>query len=172
MSIGPAPVITTGRVVLRSWRPDDAQLLTAIYGDPLSAQYIEVPQPYDLGQATAFVHRAARSRTAGTAFHYAVTLPGTGDVVGSAYLHACDPAETTTEVSYLIHPHHRGRGLATAALAGLSDAALAGGFRQVLARIAPANVASESAARNAGFRLLRPGAEENWWHRDCSAGAV
>lgn len=92
--------------------------------------------------------------------------------MGSAYLHDCGLVEATTEVSYLIHPGHRGQGLATAALAGLSDAALSAGFREVFARIAPANVASETVARRAGFRCLRTGAEENWWHKDHDSGTV
>ena len=163
---------------MRPWCAGDAQVLTAIYGDPLSAQYIEVPQPYDAAQAHEFVLRTHRSRAAGTAFHYAVALPGSGTVVGSAYLHDCDPAEATTQVSYLIHPDHRGHGLATAALGSLTDAALASGFRQVFARIAPTNRASEAVACRVGFRFLRADAEENYWHKtsqsdtDDSAGEL
>jgi ribosomal-protein-alanine N-acetyltransferase len=159
------PLITTRRIVLRAWRPGDAEALTAIYGDALSARYVEVPQPYDEGQANAFIQRAQKSRQFGTAFHYAITLPEQGTVVGSAYLHDCKPAEATTEVSYLIHPHDRGNGFATAALNALTDAALASGFKEVLARIAPTNRASEAVIRRVGFRLLRADTDETYWRK-------
>ncbi|QDO87054.1 GNAT family N-acetyltransferase [Ornithinimicrobium ciconiae] len=165
MRIEPESVIATGTVVLRPWCAGDVEALTAIYGDPLSAQYVEVPQPYDAAQATKFVRRAIRSRAAGTTFHYAVTLPVADTVVGSAYLHDCAPSEAAAHVSYLIHPNHRGRGLATAALIGLTEAALAAGFLQVLARIEPGNRASETVAAKAGFSVLWSNDEETCWHR-------
>ena len=54
MRIEPESVIATGTVVLRPWCAGDVEALTAIYSDPLSAQYIEVPQPYNAAQATEF----------------------------------------------------------------------------------------------------------------------
>ncbi len=158
-------MISTDTVVLRPWCAGDVEALTAIYSDPLSAQFIEVPQPYDAAQATEFVRRAARSRAAGTAFHYAVTVPGADTVVGSAYLHDLASSEVATHVSYLIRPDRRGRGLATAALVGLTEAALAAGFLQVFARIEQGNRASEAVAAKAGFRVLWSNDEETCWHK-------
>lgn len=165
MRIEPESVIATGTVVLRPWCAGDVEALTAIYSDPLSAQYIEVPQPYDAAQATEFVRRSIRSRAAGTTFHYAVTLPGADTVVGSAYLHDRAPSEAATHVSYVIHPNHRGRGLATAALIGLSEAALSAGFLQVLARTKTGHRASETVAARAGFSVLWSNDEESCWHK-------
>lgn len=172
MRIDPEPVICTDTVVLRPWCAGDAEALTAIYSDPLSTQYVEVPQPYDVAQATEFVRRAARSRAAGTAFHYAVTLPGTGTVVGSAYLHDLAPTGVATDVSYLIHPDHRRRGFATAALVALTGAALAAGFQQVRARIEPGNHISEAVAARAGFRLDEANAEETCWRKNAKDAAT
>lgn len=162
--IEPEPVIIASTVVLRPWRAEDITALTAIYGDPLSVQYIDVPQPYDAARAAKFVRRAAGSRAAGTAFHYAVTLPDSDTVVGSAYLHDLVPAEAASDVSYLIHPRHRGRGWAAAALVTLSDAALRAGFRHIYARIKPGNRASEAVAARAGFSRLRADHGEVCWH--------
>lgn len=165
-------MISTDKVVLRPWCASDAGALGVIYGDPLSVQYVEVPQPYDLARATEFVRRAARSRAAGTAFHYAVTLPGAGTVVGSAYLHDFAPTGVATDVSYLIHPDHRGRGFATAALVALTEAALTAGFQQVRARIEPGNRISEAVAAGAGFRLDGANTEEVCWRKTAKDAAT
>ena len=162
--IEPEPVIIGSTVVLRPWCPEDIEALTAIYSDPLSVQYIDVPQPYDAARAAEFVRRAAGSRAAGTAFHYAVTLPDSDTALGSAYLHDFTPAEAASDVSFLIHPHHRGRGWASAALATLSDAALRAGFRHLYARIQPGNRASETVVARAGFSRLRADPGEVCWH--------
>lgn len=165
MTEAPSTVIAGHHVVLRPWVNDDIEALIAIYTDPLATQYVDVPQPYDTAQARAFVIRTASSRRAGAAFHYAVTLRGSNAVVGSAYLHDVDPVAGTTEVSYLIHPDHRGRGLASDALDALARAALEAGFSQVMAQIGTSNHASESVARRSGFRRLGVIDGENYWHR-------
>lgn len=164
MRIEPEPVIIASTVVLRPWRAEDITALTAIYSDPLSAQYIDVPQPYDAARAAEFVRRAAESRAAGTAFHYAVTLPDSDTVVASAYLHDLVPTEAASDVSFLIHPRHRGHGWATLALVTLSDAALRAGFRHLFARIEPGNRASEAVVARAGFSRLRADHAEVCWH--------
>lgn len=127
-------------------------------------QHIDVPQPYDAAGAAEFVRRAAGSRAAGTALHYTVTLPDSDTFVGSAYLHDFAPAEAASDVSYLIHPRHRGRGWATAALVTLSDAALRADFRHIYARIEPGNSASEAVVARAGFSRRRADHREVCWH--------
>ncbi|WP_158607460.1 GNAT family N-acetyltransferase [Flexivirga caeni] len=165
MRIEPEPVIVASTVILRPWCAQDVTALTEIYRDPVSMQYIDVPQPYDANRATEFVLRAAGSRAAGTAFHYAVTLPDADTVLGSAYLHNIATSEVASDVSFLIHPRHRGRGWATAALVALSDAALHAGFRHIYARIDPSNSASESVVARAGFSRLRVEEGEVCWSR-------
>lgn len=157
-------MIIASTAVLRPWCAEDIAALTAIYSDPLSVQYVDVPQPYDAARAAEFVRRAAESRAAGTAFHYAVTLPASDTVVGSAYLHDFTPAEAASDVSFLIHPRHRGRGWATAALVTLSDAGLRAGFRYIYARIDPGNHASEAVVARAGFSRFRADQGEACWH--------
>lgn len=165
MTESPSTVIAGHHVVLRPWVNDDIEALIAIYNDPVAARYVDVPQPYDAAQARAFVIHTTTARRTGAGFHYAVTLRESDAVVGSAYLHDVDPVAGTTEVSYLIHPDHRGRGLASDALEALASAALEAGFSQVLAQIGTSNHASEFVARRSGFRPLGIIDGENYWHR-------
>lgn len=158
-------------VQLRPWTMSDLAALVTIYSDPQSANWIDVPQPYSLEVARGFVERTARSRTDGTARHFAVVDDVAEAVVGSAYLHDIDEIARTTEISWLVHPAHRGQGFAPMAATALSGAALDAGFQHVLARISAGNPASVRAAKRAGFSLLRKGEPDDWWSRSATPGA-
>lgn len=159
-------------VRLRPWAMSDLAALVAIYSNPQSANWIDVPQPYSPAVARGFVERAARSGKAGTARHFAVVDDVTAAVVGSAYLHDIDDVARTTEISWLVHPAHRGQGFAAAAATALSNAALKAGFQHVLARISVDNPASVRAAERAGFFLLRKGEPDGWWSRPATLDAT
>lgn len=121
----PPEHLRSGNVELRRWRVADAQLCLRLVTESLDHLQPWMPwatSDYDLGAAQDFVQRGDADWTAGTAFNYLI-LAG-GEPAGGAGLHArIDPGGL--EIGYWVHPAYTGQGVATAAAAALTEAALA-----------------------------------------------
>ncbi|MFI9558310.1 GNAT family N-acetyltransferase [Nonomuraea endophytica] len=142
--------VTTERLVLRPFGPQDADRIRAIvesgaiFLPPGAPTHVAGITPW----LTAGVHELQRS---GTGAHLAMT-DAEGLVVGAISLFKTSWTAGTTEVGYGVHPLYRGRGFAPEAVTGLADHVFA---RTELRRIDLTanldNTASIRVAEKAGF---------------------
>ena len=142
-------VVRTERLVLRPYRPADADAVHRACQDGEAQRWLPLPSPYTWEDAVEFVTvTAVTSRTDKTGLLTAVEADG--EFVGSAGLHfprsLLGPA-----VGYWIAPWARGHGYATEAADALARWALQRGAHRVHLYADVGNAASQTVARRAGF---------------------
>jgi RimJ/RimL family protein N-acetyltransferase len=150
----PEPPLADEVVTLRPWRPDDAPAVAAaIGGDPEITRWLDqVPQPYGLDEAHAYVAACRRGWDEGTGASFAVLDPADGRLLGSVGMRLADLPPGVAEAGYWVACEARGRGVATHALR-LASRWL---FREVelerlQLRADALNVPSQRVAEKAGF---------------------
>ena len=158
--------LTTPRLTLRRFRPDDAADLYEYLADPRTYRF-EPGDPLDRAQAD---QRAVD--IAASPHFWAVELRSTGKVIGQIYLRQIEPPEhLTCELGYILSPAYQRQGYGAEAAAALVRQALtAGGMHRIVAHCNPENTASWKLLEKIGFRregLLR---QDVFFRRD-AAGA-
>jgi RimJ/RimL family protein N-acetyltransferase len=150
----PEPPLADEVVALRPWRVDDAPAVAAaIDGDrEIGAWLDQVPQPYGLEDAHAYVAACRRGWAEGTAATFAVVDAVDRRLLGSLSLRLADLPAGVAEAGYWVAREARGRGVATHALR-LAVRWLLGepGIERIQLRADALNVASQRVAEKAGF---------------------
>jgi RimJ/RimL family protein N-acetyltransferase len=142
-------VVRTDRLVLRPYRPEDAEAVHRACQDEQILRWLTVPSPYTWDDAVEFVTRTAVSARAEQR-GLLTAVEADGEFVGSAGLHF--PASLLGPgVGYWLAPWGRGRGYAAEAARGLADWALRHGAPRVHLFADVGNAPSQAAARRAGF---------------------
>jgi RimJ/RimL family protein N-acetyltransferase len=150
----PEPPLADEVVALRPWRADDAPAVAAaIDGDPEIARWLDqVPQPYGLHDAHAYVAACRRSWDEGAGASFAVVDPTDGRLLGSVGIRLADLPAGVAEAGYWVAREARGRGVATRALRLAARWILEQGEVERLQLRADAlNVPSQRVAEKAGF---------------------
>ena len=110
-----APRIAGERVVLRPLGHDDAGRVVEACQDPTTVHWLgQIPQPYDIGLAHAFIEDRLEAAASARAMTWAMADPTSDLLVGVINLFDVEPG-TQAEVGYWVHPAARGRGLGTEA---------------------------------------------------------
>jgi len=120
----PPEYLSHGIAELRRWRAADAELTCRLVRESLEHLAPWMPwatESYGLGDARDYVESCEDSWADGSAFQYLI-LTG-GEPAGSAGLMA-RIGDGGLEIGYWVHPAFTGRGVATAASAALTEAAL------------------------------------------------
>lgn len=140
-----APELSDGVVALRPWREADARTVVAcIDGDEEITRWLDqVPQPYTLEHALAYIRAEGEEK-------YAVTAVASGVVLGSIGLTWNQPHDVA-EVGYWLRAGARGHGFTTRALALVARHAFDAGAARVQLRADVENVPSRRVAEKAGF---------------------
>jgi RimJ/RimL family protein N-acetyltransferase len=148
------PLTLTGNgITLREWRPDDLDDLVELLDEADVARWTPITSPFDVTAGIAYLKRAQQGRSTGQRIQLAITTDG-GRPLGEVLLFAHDLGRNEAELGYVVGAAHRGKGLATRALALLSEYAQSElALVRLVLRIAPGNAASRSVARRCGFRL-------------------
>ena len=119
----PVGTLEHGPVILRRWQAgdEDAAYLSVIESQAHLRPWMPWAVAYTRQDATGFVAACERDWQSGAAYNYAITTEGR--VAGSCGLMArIGPGGL--EIGYWVHQAYVRRGLATAAAAALTDAAL------------------------------------------------
>jgi RimJ/RimL family protein N-acetyltransferase len=162
---------------LRSPAERDARRIVEVCADPEIARWTNIPSPYTLEHARAWIALAAADRRRGTALHLVALRDGEASVLGAAALRLVEEPEPHADAGYWVAASARRGGVASRALELLCGLAFEGGALScVEVAIAPDNDASTGVARRAGFtergRELRPfrGRLEEFaiWRRDAA----
>ncbi len=142
---------TTSRLRLRPFKDSDAKALVDACNDPTIHYYLpHFPQPYTINDAHDFLERAAGSWQDGRA-QWAITDIDTDDYLGSIGVPRTQPGFASCELGYLMAPWARNRGLASEAVASVTDFVFTYGIARCELHIALPNIASQRVALRAGY---------------------
>jgi len=150
----PEPPLADEVVALRPWQVEDAPAVaTAIHGDPEIASWLDqVPQPYRLDDARAYIAACRRGWEDGTLASFAVLDPAGRRVLGSLGVRLADLPDGVAEAGYWVAREARGHGVATHALRLASRWLFrAAEVERLQLRADALNVPSQRVAEKAGF---------------------
>ena len=147
--------ITTERLVLRPFRPDDFEALFAYQSRADVAMWLEWDARTQdevrvaLGKKLASVAIAEE----GDVLALAITRKDTGELVGDVILDLVSSDQRTGEIGYIVHPDHQGLGYTTEACREMLRIAFDDlGLHRVIGRVEPRNVASARVLEKLGMR--------------------
>ena len=145
------PTLSGPRVVLRPWRADDVDAVTAACQDPEIQRWTQVPVPYEREHAEGFVGAIADGTLADGGALFAVVSRESGHLIGSVGLFP--PQNGSGEIGYWTVAAQRGRGLTAEAVRVLSEWAFAErGLHRLELVVDPGNSGSRRVAERAGFQ--------------------
>ncbi|MEQ4723717.1 GNAT family N-acetyltransferase [Nonomuraea sp. B19D2] len=137
--------ITTDRLLLRPFTPDDLDALHAYESRPDVTRYLYW-EPRDRDTTHTFLDKKL-TRTAlldeGDAIDLAVTLRHTGQLIGQALLIWTSKHHQQGEIGYVLHPDHHGHGYAPEAAREMLRLGFDGlGLHRITGRLDTRNTAS------------------------------
>ena len=146
--MNPIQPITTARLVLRAFRPADAEDLYAYLEDERVYQF-EPGEPIDREQA-----QKTALEFSGSPNFRAVELQAERKVIGQVYFKQTEPAHLRTwELGYILSPHYQRQGYMSEAAAGLVQHGFANAqIHRIIAHCNPENTASWRLLEKIGFR--------------------
>jgi RimJ/RimL family protein N-acetyltransferase len=156
-------LITTDRLVLRRFRPGDAETLAAYRSKPAVAIYQSWRAPYSVERARyAIETMAAADPEQPGWFQYAVELGDGHAHIGDVGVNLNDNLRQA-EIGYTIAPERQGRGYATEAVrAVLEHLFRVRGLHKVSAECDARNVASARVLERLGFTREGLRREHTW----------
>ena len=167
----PPAVLSSGPVGLRRWRSADSDLCLRLVTesmDHLRPWMAWATPDYDPAAAQVYLQGCELDWAAGTAFQYLILDEGVP--AGSAGLMARIDA-SGLEIGYWVHRAHTGRGIATAAAAALTEAALAlPGVDHVEIHHDQLNLASERVPAKLGYTHVGTGPETRFARAPADSG--
>ena len=145
------PVLVDKALMLRPWHLDDVNSVYEICQDPMIQEFTTIPVPYTQEIAELWVRSSPQKYLE----REKISLAGirNGEIALSISLHSIHEFDHVGEIGYWVSPQARGEGLASHAVAMLTDFAFAIGFRRITAITLPENLASQKTLLNAGFEL-------------------
>lgn len=152
-----APELLTDRLLLRSWRPDDAAGALASYGDNEVARWLAPAM--DLVSDEAAMRRvlghwiAENEQMLTPAGRWAVELRSDGTLVGGATLLPLPP-DDEYEIGWQLNRASWGNGYGTETGLALARWAFDQGVEQVIALVRPQNQRAEATVRRIGMEWV------------------
>ena len=144
--------IETATVRLRTFRPGDADDVTAGCRDSLTQRFLPgLPAPYTRADAVWWIAEGSDAAWLAGGAAYAMADPVTDRVIGGIGLDRLVPVRGQAEIGYWVAPWARRRGIATAATTALTAAAFAHGFARLELLTHLENAASQRVALAAGY---------------------
>jgi ribosomal-protein-alanine N-acetyltransferase len=150
-----AEALQTDRLVVREWSEDDVAAALAVYGQPEVARWLSpaLKEVHDLDTMRSLLIRwitEAREAEAGLG-HWAITLAGSGILVGGVSLHPLPVDEQDVEIGWQVSPEYWNLGYGTEAGREVIRRAFALDIDEVFALVRPANQRGAAAARRIGM---------------------
>jgi 8-oxo-dGTP diphosphatase len=158
----PLAPLTTERLTLRPYRPEDAAELHRLINDwEVSRSLAAVPYPYSRDLADEWIAAAATSMAEGSAYHLAITgKEGEREVIVGGVGLRIDAAAGLGRLGYWVGRKFWGHGVAAEAAGRLARWALANlDLHALQANVATDNPASVAVLRRIGFRHTGDGRE-------------
>lgn len=171
--------LTTQRLVLRRFRPQDLDAFVAYRSDPDTARYQSWEAPYQPSQARQFLQEleAIHPDTPGEWFQFAVALRHTDRLIGDCGAHVQAEDSRQAEIGFTLAPQHQGYGYATEAVRRLLHYLLVErGKHRVRATCDDRNTSSAAVLERVGMRREGHLLESTWskgeWTNDLLYGVL
>ncbi|MFF0474031.1 GNAT family N-acetyltransferase [Streptomyces sp. NPDC004284] len=168
-------ILTTDRLRLRSFVPEDLDRVHAVCQDPDIRRWTTVPDPYRREDAEFFVHRLVPDGwREDTEYTFAAEPVEGGPLLAAASLMSRGPG--VWEIGYWMAKEHRGSGYMTEIVRALAHWAFTGlGCTRLIWRAEVGNAGSRTVAERAGFvveGVQRAGLANKGTLRDAWVGAL
>ena len=150
------PTFQTDRLVLRPFVESDAGDVQRLAGDRLvAATTLTIPHPYEDGMAEAWIATHEPSWELGQGLVLAITLRGTGEVIGAIGL-IVEPNVRSAELGFWVGVPFWGRGYCTEAARAMIDHGFSGlELQRIHARHLTRNPASGRVLEKSGMTADR-----------------
>jgi RimJ/RimL family protein N-acetyltransferase len=159
----PSVVAATERVVVRPWRPDEADRLFDIYRRVKVVRWLEAVPMQDRREAVEMIERiGARLAADPRLGSWALVDRSSGIPAGGVLLKPLPDGDGEIEIGWHLHPDSWGKGLATEAAKAVLNRGFANGTSEVWAVTHLDNHRSVAVCRRIGMRLL--GVTHRWYH--------
>ena len=148
----------TAQLVLRPMEDRDAKSMAALLSEwEVVKQASTVPHPYDERSALTWIARVRRRHLAGRQFAFAITRPGSDELIGSVALTVLpEPGGHIGEVGYWLGRPFWGQGYGSEAVEALTDFGLnALSLSRIEAVVFKDNKSSCRVLDRCGYRLER-----------------
>lgn len=111
--------LSSERLVIRRFRPDDASAFATYRSDPEVARYQAWDCPFSLAQAERFIEsvRNHAPGAPGSWFQFAVAIPPSGPLIGDCALRATRNDTRQAELGFTFATTYQGQGYASEAVA-------------------------------------------------------
>lgn len=147
----------TERLILRSWKPEDLHVFTAMNRDPRVMRYF--PAPLTDAETETFYNLIQEEFDNKGWGLYAVELKSTGEFIGYVGLHEIGFRSHFTpgiEIGWRLAPDHHNRGYATEAAKAVLKLAADAGIRRLYSFTAKLNIPSQRVMQKIGM-IQAPG---------------
>jgi len=110
--------LRTGRLILRLPTREDCRMLMTAIGDPkIAATTLNIPHPYTIDDAYAWIERVNDPEVRKTNLELSIFLEETGELVGGVGLSSINHEHHRAELGYWCAVEHWKKGIATEAAA-------------------------------------------------------
>jgi RimJ/RimL family protein N-acetyltransferase len=151
-------VITTARLLLRPWHPDDADAALEIYGHAEVARWLApaIAQVQDASAMRELLSCWAANCTVleAPANRWAVQLREDGTLIGGAALLPLPPYGVDLEIGWQLAPTAWGRGLGAEAGHAVAHYAFEAGVDELFAVVRPGNANGARTAKRVGMEWV------------------
>jgi RimJ/RimL family protein N-acetyltransferase len=146
-----SPFLSTTRLLLRPFAPEDLEPFAALNAHPLVVEWLGERTRTESDALAEMIN--AEIEREGWGF-WAVEVVGTAPLIGMAGLHRVNPSfpfAPAVEIGWRLHPAYWGHGYATEAAAAARDHGFAGGLEEIVAFTAAGNVRSQAVMGRIGM---------------------
>ncbi|NHC45360.1 GNAT family N-acetyltransferase [Motilibacter aurantiacus] len=151
-------LLTTDRLLLRDWEPDDAEAALAVFGDANVARWLTpaLTRPADAEEMRAHLERwAAEQPKLDPPFgRWALVRLEDDRVIGGMELRPLPPHNEDVEIGWQLAPGFWGHGYATEAARGLAGWAFSQATDEVFAVVRPGNERATAVATRIGMQWV------------------
>lgn len=157
-------ILETSRLILREFRPTDADVLARVLSDPETMRFY--PAPYDRAGVENWIARNLRRYPDDGHGLWAMILKATGELIGDCGLTVQDVDGThEIEIGYHVRRDLWGQGLATEAARACRDYGFARlPVERIISLIRPENLPSRRVAEKNGMTIWKDVTRQNLQH--------
>lgn len=150
-----APTISTARLVLRGWQPEDAAAALEIYGQQDVARWLSpaMDRVSDVDSMGRLLQQwiDEDSSAVPPAGRWAMQHGRDGRVIGGVILLPLPPGDNDLEIGWQLRPDFWGQGYATEATHGVAGWAFTQEIDEIFAVVRPGNTRAAATARRNGM---------------------
>lgn len=142
LNFTPFPVLHTERLLLRQTEETDAEEIFFLRSDPQMLKYLDRLPAKSIDEAIAWIKMINDNVVKNDGITWAVTLKNEPKLIGSISLWNIQKNHYRSEIGYVLHTAHQGKGLMNEVMGAVLDY----GFRQMNLHSIEANVNPNNAA--------------------------